>query len=136
MKRTALIAVSLFVVLDHPSLAKEKEVTWEDTDCLRTFRFDPSKYREASVWNTMHLLVGGHIAVYPPFVDFGFRPQDFQKYDFSQFKFDFDHLNQQCAAALGLAQNTTFVPLAGIENYRRALIDTINDTCEPLAKLS
>lgn len=105
-----------------------KKVTWEDTDCLRSFRFDPTKYSEESIWNTIHLIFGP-ADFGSPFVDFGFRPQDYEKYDFAQFKFDFDHLKQQCTSALSRAKELSFVPLSGIEDYRRALIDEIEDTC-------
>jgi hypothetical protein len=89
--------------------------------CQNTLRFDPAKYSEASLWDTIHLIFG-RPDLNPLFLA-GFEPEDY-------LNFDFDKLNADCANAIGKANKLTLLPLNGIEDYLRSSVDVVKDLCE------
>jgi hypothetical protein len=72
--------------------------------------------------NTVHLLFGP-ADFQAPFVPLPFSPQAISK-------LDLDGTTQQCSKALQSAGRLSFVPLRGIEEFRRAKIVEIKDWCD------
>jgi hypothetical protein len=125
MKRVCL-AVLGFLLICPTSFAADKTLSWTSAStkgfCRNTLRFNPSKYSEGSLWDTIHLLFGPP-DFEPPSVGSSFSAEQY-------LKFDFDELDQQCVKSLNRAHELMLVPLKGIEDYRRYLVDEVKDTCD------
>jgi hypothetical protein len=119
-----LAASSLIVWLacDASALAENRTLSWSDELCRYTIGIDPKRYDETRVRNTIHLLFGP-ADFKAPLVVGPVKPQDVAK-------LDLDRVNKECATALDLANRLAFVPLNGIEDYRRAEIAAIEDACQ------
>jgi hypothetical protein len=100
--------------------AQDATLTWSD-DCENTVYFDPSKYDETAVRNTVHLLFGP-ADFQTPMVVFPIKMRDVAKL--------LDGLNQECSTVLGAAKSLKFLPLRGIEDYRQMRISEIEDWCK------
>jgi hypothetical protein len=120
-----LVAPTLAVVLaiSDSTLAAERTLWWEDDiSCPYSVSFDPAKQDEAQLRNTVNLLFG-HSDFEAPVGDLPFDPQ-------SIYKLDLDQLKRQCSNALDATNRAKFIPLKGVEDYRRAKIAEIKDACK------
>jgi hypothetical protein len=103
------------------SRAQEATQTWSDDLCENTIRFDPNKYDETAVRNTIHLLFG------PSDIRRPMLPPSLYRQDLVKLR---DGLNKDCANSLDRAKTLKFLPLQGIEDYRKALISGLEDQCQ------
>lgn len=101
--------------------AAERKLSWEDS-CRYTIRFDPAKYDEAKLRNTVHLLFG------PP--DFEaptplpvFEPKALAT-------LDAEKVSRDCNTALETAGRLEYIPLPDIDDYRSARIAEVKDSCD------
>ena len=119
-----IVAAALAVWLTNcgEATAAKKTISWSDELCENSFAFDPGKVDEQRVKNTVHLLFGP-ADFEAPFVQGPFTPQAIAT-------LDLDGTTRMCKNALDLAGRLDFVPLGGIEEFRRARIAEIKDTCE------
>jgi hypothetical protein len=120
---TKLLAAVSFVAL--PALdtgAAEKTLSWGHEACDYSVTFDPGKYDEARLRNTAHLLYGPP-DFKAPSVGLPFNPQSIAR-------LNLEHTQRECRSALDVASRLEFIALPGIDDYRRALMDEIKDTCE------
>jgi hypothetical protein len=101
--------------------AAETTLTWSDDFCENTIHFDPKKHNETEVRNTIHLLFGP-ADFETPMVIYPFQMGDVAKL--------LDGLTKDCSNALGLAKSLNFLPLQGIEDYRKSLISELEDWCQ------
>lgn len=104
------------------ALAAEKTLSWWHDDCGYSVSFDPAKEDEARLRNTVHLIYGPP-DFKAPSVGLPFNPH-------SVARLNLDHTRRECQSALDVAGRLEFIALAGIDDYRRALMDEIRDTCE------
>jgi hypothetical protein len=102
-------------------LAGQKTLGFGNSVCSYRLQFNPAKQSEDAVGSTARLLFNWEDFRAP----FGAFP-DQDTYS----EFDFDEYQQQCTNAVSRLNETTFVPLSGIEAYRRSLIEEFKDTCE------
>jgi hypothetical protein len=100
--------------------APETTMTWSDELCENTIHFDPKRYDETEVRNTIHLLFGPE-DIKTPMVGLPIQMRDVAKL--------LDGLSKDCSNALGLAKSLKFLPLQGIEDYRNSLISEVEDWC-------
>lgn len=96
--------------------------SWTDDNCYNAINFDPRKYDEARLKNTIHLLFGPP-DFRAPWLDLPFDPKYIARLNLERTK-------QECKAALETADRLKFIPLEGIEEYRRGEIAYIKDICE------
>jgi len=119
----AVPTLAVLLAICDGAPAAERMLSWkDDIDCRHTVSFDPVKYDEARLRNTVNLLVG-HSDFEAPVASLPFDPQSIAK-------LDLDRTNQECGKALETASRLKFIPLKGIEDYRRAKIAEIKDACE------
>ena len=121
-KLFAVPALAVFFTIGDSTLAAERSLSWDDELCHNTIRFDPGKYDEARLRNTVHLLFGPP-DFQAPIASLPFDPQSIAKVDL-------DKTSRQCRTALEVGGQVQFIPLRGIEDYRRAKIAEIKDACE------
>lgn len=96
--------------------------SWEDELCANTISYDPKKYDEERLRNTVHLLFGPSDFDRPDYPA-PFAPKDIER-------ISLENVEQQCKTALETANRLKFIPLGGIEDYRRAKIAEVKDTCD------
>ncbi len=120
MKLLVVLAVIL-PALGVRAPAAEKTLSWWRDACGYSVSFDPEAYDEARLRNTVHLIYGPP-DFKAPAVGLPFNPQ-------SVARLNLEHIGRECRGVLDVARRLEFVPLAGIEDYRRALMDDIADTC-------
>jgi len=101
--------------------AAEKTASWSDDVCRYSVKFDGARYDEKTVQNTVNLIFGWEIKA-PPRTAYAPSPEAARKLDLAQYQ-------AECAAALRHARQLRVLPLPGIEQYRRALIDTVQEAC-------
>jgi hypothetical protein len=124
MMSTARIALTAFLLLSHSSLAAEKTLTWTD-DCRNTIKFNPAKYDEKSLTNTVKLLFGNpppfeiNPSVHPPPIE---KPEDVAKLDLAGYE-------KACAELVGQLSDRTFIALPGIEELQSVVLDQTRDAC-------
>lgn len=119
-----LVAVSVLAICpiqDKTAIAATKAVSWSDGVCNNRMAFDPDKVDEERLKNTIHLLFGP-ADFEAPWVSVPFTLQDI-------FKLDLDGTTKKCGEALDLAARLQYLPLNGVEEFRRAKIAEIRDTC-------
>src|SRR5258708_1018012 len=123
---TKVLGAALLALLLAPtegSWAAEKRLLWDDELCSNSISFDPGKYDEVKLRNTLHLLFGPQdfrspIASFPP------SPEVIPK------DFDVDRTTEGWRKGLEMANRIEFIPVVGIEDYRRATIAEIKDSCQ------
>jgi hypothetical protein len=112
--------------LKQPSFGAQKTFSFKSSSskglCQNTLRFDPEKYSEASLRDTIHLIFGPP-DFQPLIISTGMKPADYLNFDFTK-------LNMDCANALDRANKVTLVPLEGIEDYLRSRVDEVKDSCD------
>jgi hypothetical protein len=111
------------LALGGSASAAEKTLSWWRDACGYSVSFDSDKFEEVRVRNTVHLLYGPPDFAAPS-VGLPVNPQSVARLNPE------DHPSRECKAALDVAGRLEFLPLAGIEDYRRALVDEIKDMCE------
>jgi hypothetical protein len=102
--------------------AAEKTLSWWHDECDYSVSFDPAQHDEARLRNTVHLLYGPP-DFKAPLLGLPFNPQSIER-------LNLDHTSRECRSAVEVANRLEFVPLTGIDDYRRALIAQIEDTCQ------
>jgi hypothetical protein len=119
-----LAAMSLLMVLGIGSraAAAEKTLSWWYDECDYSVSFDPAQHDEALLRNTVHLLYGPP-DFKAPLLGLPFNPQSIDR-------LSLDHTSRECRSAVDVANRLEFVALTGIDDYRRALIAQIEDTCQ------
>ena len=126
VRTTTFVAASVLAFMLVPFVgawAAEKSLSWDDELCHYSIRFDPGKYDEVKVRNTLHLLFGPQdfnapLASFPP------GPQIIPK------GFDLRRTTEACSQALETANRLAFLPLKGIDDYRSARVTEIRDSCQ------
>lgn len=120
---TKLLAAVTFVALPAlGAVAAEKTLSWGHEACDYSVTFDPVKYDEVQLRNTVHLLYGPP-DFKAPSVGLPFNPQSIAR-------LNPEHTQRECRSVLDVASRLEFIALPGIDDYRRALMDEIKDTCE------
>ena len=114
-------ALAAGLALGNSASAAEKSVSWSDDACTHSIRFDPAKQDEKRLKNTIQLVFpqpdfGAPIVPYVP------DPQAVAKVDLGKF-------DQQCSKVLKTIREIELVPLKGIEDYRQAKVDEVEDAC-------
>jgi hypothetical protein len=101
--------------------AAQKTLSWNDDACTHRIRFDPAKHDEKRLKNTIRLLFAPHDLRGPigPLVP---DPQAIATVDLRKF-------DRQCSDVLKTVREFELAPFQGIEDYRRARIGEIEDTC-------
>jgi hypothetical protein len=124
-----LIALTFFTlsaialpVFGGGASAAEKSLSWWHDGCGYSVSFEPGRIDETQLQNTVRLLYGPPDFAAPS-VGLPFNPP-------SVAKLNLDHTTRECKAALDVAGRLEFLPLPGIEDYRRALMAEIEDTCQ------
>jgi hypothetical protein len=120
---SSLVAVFVLVwwALDNAALAATKTITWSDGVCNNRMAFDPDKVDEQQLNNTVHLLFG------PPDFYAPEVPPPLSLQDVS--RLDLDGTTLKCSGAVSLATRLQFLPLKELEEFRRAKIAELKDTC-------
>ena len=105
---------------NHASAA-QKSASWSDEACVHRISFDPAKYDEKRLKNTINLLFepSKFEAPVPPFVG---ESKDIAGLDPGKY-------DQQCGAALKTVRGFELLPLNGIEDYQRAKTEETEDFC-------
>ncbi|CAL76639.1 hypothetical protein; putative signal peptide [Bradyrhizobium sp. ORS 278] len=116
--RLALAAVALG---GAGASAAEKTMSWE-SGCRFTIRFDPAKQDETRLRNTVHLLFGPS-DFDSPGTSPAFEPK-------AVAALDPDKIDRACKAALDTAARLEFIALPGIDDYRRARVAELKDSCD------
>jgi hypothetical protein len=102
--------------------AAQKTLSWDDdAACTFRIRFDPAKHDEKRLKNTIRLLFAPH-DLRAPIVPLVPDPQAIATVDLRKF-------DQQCSDVLKTVREFELAPLQGIEDYRRARIGEVEDTC-------
>jgi hypothetical protein len=100
----------LAVLFATAAPAAEKTLSWYDESaCTSTIRFDPAKYDEARMKDTVKLLYESDLDLPDP---------------------RSENADQVCKDLLETAGRLKFIPLKGIEDYQRVKIAELNDGCE------
>ena len=101
--------------------AAQKTLSWDDDACTYRISFDPAKHDEKRLNNTIRLL---------------FARQDWQLRSFhlvadpqAAAKTRSAQIDRQCSDVLKTVRELELALCQGIEDYRRALIGEIDDTC-------
>jgi hypothetical protein len=118
----AAAAFAAWLAFGASAPAEEKTLSWDDELCRNTLHFDPEKHDEMQLTNTLRLLFTPSDFTAPSAA----LPADPQ----SIAALDVDKYNEECGETLELASGLQFIPLEGIEEYRRAKIAEIADWCE------
>ncbi|MGJ4950769.1 hypothetical protein [Bradyrhizobium sp. HKCCYLS20291] len=101
--------------------AAERTMSWE-SGCRFTVRFDPAKQDETRLRNTVHLLFGPSDFDSPGTLP-AFEPK-------AVAALDPDKIDRTCKAALDAAARLEFIALPGIDDYRRARMAELKDSCD------
>jgi hypothetical protein len=122
MMRVMLIVLGVSLAFGYSASAANKSISWYDGHCQVSAQFDLSKYPESSITNTTHLLFGSPDPI-GPVGPFRSDPEEYKK-------FDFDKLKEQCTRSTERIKDLSLIAVPGIEGYRHALIDAVNDACD------
>ncbi|MGJ4926106.1 hypothetical protein ACQR1I_12355 [Bradyrhizobium sp. HKCCYLS2038] len=101
--------------------AAERTMSWE-SGCRFTVRFDPAKQDETRLRNTVHLLFGPSDFDSPGTLP-AFEPK-------AVAALDPDKIDRTCKATLDAAARLEFITLPGIDDYRRARMAELKDSCD------
>jgi hypothetical protein len=121
MTRAGGLAIASVLLLCPAAPAAEKTVSWSDDACRYSIKFDPAQYDETIVQNTVNLIFGPPDIISPS-VAYAPNPEAGRKLDAAQ-------VQAECTGMLRRARQLRFLPLPGIEQYRRALIEKVQDAC-------
>jgi hypothetical protein len=123
MKRV-VVALSAFVLLFcHACYAAQKTIEWlDDLRCSNSISFDPKKYDEQKLRNTVDVIFTGlafpdvspSIPIHPT------SPPSQQV----------ELLQQRCDAAIRRGADLPVIDLTGIEAYRRQKLEELDDECK------
>lgn len=102
--------------------AAEKPMSWDDEVCSNTIRFDPAKYDETRLRNTVSLLFSPS-ELQPPIAVAPMEPKSIATLDLAG-------SDRECSKVLERARSMTLLPLKGIEDYRDAKVAEIKDWCD------
>ncbi|MGJ5092733.1 hypothetical protein ACQR18_11705 [Bradyrhizobium oligotrophicum] len=114
----ALAAVTLAAASAN---AAERTMSW-DSGCRFTVRYDPAKYDETRLRNTTRLLFGPSDFESPGTLP-AFEPT-------AVAALDPDKIDRTCKAALDAAARLEFIALPGVDDYRRARVAELKDSCD------
>ncbi|CCE03264.1 hypothetical protein [Bradyrhizobium sp. STM 3809] len=114
----ALVALTLGVA---GAGAAERTMSW-DSGCRFSIRFDPAKQDETRLRNTVHLLFGPSDFDSPGTLP-AFDPK-------AVAALDPDKIDRACKAALDVATRLEFIALPGVDDYRRARVAELKDSCD------
>jgi hypothetical protein len=120
-KLAVALTVPALLVSGGAVQAADDTVSWWHDGCGYSVRFDAAQRDGARVRNTIHLLYGPP-DFKAPSVGLPFHPR-------SVARINLEHVSQECRSALDVAGRLEFLPLTGIDEYRRGLMDEIKDTC-------
>ncbi|GLH82496.1 hypothetical protein SSBR45G_74050 [Bradyrhizobium sp. SSBR45G] len=101
--------------------AAERTMSW-DSGCRFSIRFDPAKQDETRLRNTVHLLFGPSDFDSPGPTP-AFEPK-------AVAALDPDKIERACKAALDVAARLEFIALPGVDDYRRARMAELKDSCD------
>jgi hypothetical protein len=101
--------------------AAERTMSWE-SGCRFSVRYDPAKQDETRLRNTVHLLFGPSDFDAPGTLP-AFEPK-------AVAALDPDKIDRACKAALDTATRLEFIALPGIDDYRRARVAELKDSCD------
>lgn len=121
-KFLVIASLAALLVGSSAAAAGKKTVSWNDELCRNSVAFDPVKVDEQRLRDTVQLLFDS-AKLQAPMVSMPFQPQAISRLDAAE-------TDRQCKAALEATRNLKLVPLAGIEDYRRAKIAETRDWCE------
>ncbi|WP_257166782.1 hypothetical protein [Bradyrhizobium sp. SRS-191] len=116
--RLALAAVALGCA---GAGAAERTMSW-DSGCRFTVRYDPAKQDETRLRNTVRLLFGPSDFDSPGTLP-AFEPK-------AVAALDPDKIDRACKATLDAAARLEFIALPGVDDYRRARIAELKDSCD------
>lgn len=116
----AVVVAGLLASLDGAAAA-EKRLTWFD-GCNESIGFDPARYDEVKLRSTLRLLFGPSDFEVPP------SPTPMVPQAVARLP-DVNRITATCSQALDAANRLEFIPLDGIEDYRRARITELQDVC-------
>ncbi len=121
MLRMTYLAGLALVFAAQAAVAAERTERWEDGLCRGALRFDPSRTDPDAVRDTVHL-VKGEEAQSVPLPAHVAAPKDLAKARPGAFE-------AGCSAALGRVRSARLLPLEGLEAYRKARADQVEDAC-------
>ncbi|NPU68725.1 hypothetical protein HL667_27240 [Bradyrhizobium sp. 83012] len=116
--RLALVAVTLGAA---GADAAERTMSW-DNGCRFTVRYDPAKHDETRLRNTVRLLFGPSDFDSPGTLP-AFDPK-------AVAALDADKIDRACKATLDAAARLEFIALSGVDDYRRAKMAELKDSCD------
>jgi hypothetical protein len=121
MIRAGGLAIASILLLCPAAPAAEQTVSWSDDACRYSIKFDPARYDETIVQNTVNLIFGPPDIISPS-VTYAPNPEAGRKLDAAQ-------VQAECTGRLRRVRQLRLLPLPGIEQYRRALIEKVQDAC-------
>jgi hypothetical protein len=118
---TALVAaLAAGLAPGNGASAAQKTLSWSDDACTYRTSFDPAKHDAKRLNNTIRLLFARHDFSAP--IVFVSDPQAAAKLDLRKF-------DQECSDLLKTVRELELAPLQGIEDYRRARVGEIDNSC-------
>jgi hypothetical protein len=113
--------MGVLLVLCKDVFAEEKTYHFDAYNCHSSFKYNPAEYSKDKLDNTINLI----FSTFDPLSHSALPSLNADDY----IKFDFAKLDRDCADSLGSMSQREFIPLAGIEDYRRSMIDEAKDQC-------
>ena len=107
----------------HVSYAAQRTITWyDDLQCSYSIKFDPRKYDEQSLRNTVDVIFTGNafpdispdIPIHPK------TPADLR----------IERLQQLCETTIRQVSDLALIDLPGIDAYRRLKLEELDDGCK------
>jgi len=109
------------ILLAMPAAAKEKVVKWEGEFCMYSARFDDQQYTARQVRQTYEFVMQD-MGVKWPMAAMVSEPSDYSKIDVPKFQAD-------CESALNEIRQLDLVDLPSVNEYRKAKLEAVSDTC-------
>jgi hypothetical protein len=109
------------------SYAAQKTIEWlDEIQCSNSIRFDPKKYDEQRLRNTVAVIFANRFTG-NPFPDI---PADIPVHPASPASVRLEQYQQLCEGAIRQAAELAVIDLPGIEAYRKLKLEALNDSCQ------
>jgi hypothetical protein len=121
VKFFALLACGVTLLLVSPLVAAQRTLSWTDEQsCRYELKFDPLKYDERRLQNTVDLLITGYSNVSSTLPSLGntISESDLTRYETT------------CAGATHELRDLALIDLPGIAEYRQGMLVTLTDQCD------